>query len=149
MKKFFTVLLWIGLAVCLIMLASNAGELSGLREEMRKEKQKYDALKTVYDREKEEWQAASSELNADNTALTLEKQTLAAALLEARREMDAVKAERETIAAEKEEASGRLSEILAVLLPEENAPAPKEDTQAEEPQKPLRDAPARPEPLPL
>ena len=149
LKKFFTVLLWIGLGVCLVMLISYAGESAGLREELRKEKQKYDALKTVYDQEKEEWQAESSALNADNTALTLEKQALAAALREARQETDAVKAERETIAAEKDEASGRLSEIMAVLMPEEKSPVPQEEAQAEEKRKPLPDPAFRPEILPM
>ena len=149
MKKFFTVLLWIGLAVCLIMLAANAGETGGLREELRKEKLKYDALKTVYDQEKEEWKATSSKLSAANAALTLEKQAIAAALREAQQEMDTVKAERETIAAEKDIASGQLSEILAVLMPEETTPAPQEDEQPEETGKSLPGASFRPEPLPM
>ena len=72
MKKFFAVLLWIGLAVCVIMLVSLAGEKAALREENRKAQQKYDALKTVYDREKAEWKSAAEDMSADNTALTLE-----------------------------------------------------------------------------
>ncbi len=131
MKKFFTVLLWLGLAASLIALVSLAGERAALCDEVRKGKQKYDALKTMYDREKAEWQSASDELAADNTALTLEKETLAAALKEAREEMDAVKAEQETLAAEKDEASGRLSEILAVLMPGEDKLVEPETEQAE------------------
>ncbi|MBR5109628.1 MAG: hypothetical protein IK099_05490 [Clostridia bacterium] len=149
MKKFLMVLLWIGLAVCLVMLVSGAGEKYGLRDDLRKEKQKYDALKTVYDREKEEWQVESSELAANNAALTLEKQTLAAALRTVRQEMDAVKAERETIAAEKDEASGRLSEILAVLLPGESDPSPQQDGQEEKSGDPLPSTLSRPELLPM
>ncbi len=147
MKKFFTALLWIGLAVSLIALVSVAGERTALRDEAKKGKQKYDALKTMYDREKTEWQSAADELNADNTALALEKQALAAALTEIRQEMDTVKAERETLAAEKNEASGRLSEIMAVLMPE-TAKAP-EDAQNVPLLEPPACRPARPEPLPL
>lgn len=147
MKKFFTALLWIGLAVSLIALVSVAGERTALRDEAKKGKQKYDALKTMYDREKAEWQSAADELNADNTALALEKQALAAALTEIRQEMDTVKAERETLAAEKNEASGRLSEIMAVLMPE-TAEAP-EDAQNVPLPEPPAGRPARPEPLPL
>lgn len=118
MKKFFTVLVWIGLAVSLIALVSVAGEKTALREEARKGKQKYDALKTMYDREKAEWQSAADELNADNTALALEKQALAASLSEIQMEMNAMKAERETLTAEKNEASGRVSENMDELMPE-------------------------------
>lgn len=146
MKKFFMVLVWIGLAVSLIMLISVAGERTALREEARKGKQKYDALKTMYDREKAEWQAASEKLTADNAALALEKQSIAAALTEISQEMDTVKAERETLTAEKNEASGRLSEILAVLLPEPETPdTPTEDQP--EPKLPLVHH-VKPDPLP-
>ena len=147
MKKFFTVLVWIGLAVSLIMLISVAGERTALREETRKGKQKYDALKTMYDREKAEWQATSEQLTADNAALALEKQSLAAALTEISQEMDTVKAERETLTAEKNEASGRLTEILAVLMPETETPV------APEAEQPVSKRPSvmhgRPEALPL
>lgn len=149
MKKFFAVLLWIGLAVSLIALVSVAGERTALRDEAKKEKQKYDALKTMYDREKAEWQSNADELAADNTALVLEKQALAAALMEIREEMDTVKAERETLAAEKDEASARLSEIMAVLIPQVS-----DTSEDEQPQEDLLPCPpairlARPEPLPL
>ena len=146
MKKFFMVLVWIGLAVSLIMLISVAGERTALREETRKGKQKYDALKTMYDREKAEWQATSEQLTADNAALALEKQSLTAALTEISQEMDTVKAERETLTAEKNEASGRLSEILAVLMPEpETSETPTEDQP--EPKLPLVHH-VKPDPLP-
>ncbi len=115
MKKFFTVLVWIGLAVSLITLASVAGERTALREEARKTKQKYDALKTMYDRDKAEWLTAADEMNADNAALALEKQALAAALKEAQQEADAAKIEGEALTAEKNEISGRVSDILALL----------------------------------
>ena len=150
MKKFFTVLLWIGLAVSLIALVSVAGERTALRDEAKKEKQKYDALKTMYDREKAEWKSADDELTADNTALTLEKQALAAALTEIRQEMDTVKAERETLAAEKNEASDRLSEIMALLMPEMSETAEAEQTQQDDPPlTPPAGRQTRPEPLPL
>ena len=108
MKKFFTVLVWIGLAVSLITLVSVSGEKTALREEARKAKQKYDALKTMYDVEKAEWQTASDEMSADNAALSLEKQALAAALMEARQEADAAKTESEALTAERNEVSGRV-----------------------------------------
>ena len=131
LKKFFTVLLWLCLAASVVALFTMAGEKASMSDEARKNKQKYDALKTMYDREKAEWQSAADSLNADNTALTLEKEALAAALQEARQEMDSVKAEQETLAAEKDEASGRLSEILAVLMPGEETPAEPETEQAD------------------
>lgn len=149
MKKFFTVLLWIGLAVSLIALVSVAGERTALRDEANKGKQKYDALKTLYDREKTEWKSTADELTADKTALILEKQALAAALTEIRQEMDAMIAERETITAERNEASGRLSEIMAVLMPE--TPGTSQDEQLKDDPTPKLPAArhARPEPLPL
>ena len=91
MKKFFMALVCVGLAVSLITLVSVMGETTALREEARKGKQKYDALKTMYDREKAEWLASADEMSADNAALALEKQALAAALKDARQEADAAK----------------------------------------------------------
>ena len=156
MKKFFTVVLWLGLAASLIALVCVAGDKTALREENRKQKQKYEALKTMYDQEKAEWKSTADELSADNAALILEKQTLAAALDEARQEMDAVKEEQETLAAEKNEASGRLSEILAVLMPEDETldarEAEQTETQTEEKQpdeeqtEPVSEEPAQDEP---
>ena len=131
MKKFFTVLVWIGLAVSLITLVSVTGETTALREEARKGKQKYDALKTMYDREKAEWQASADEMNADNAALALEKQALAAALRDARQEADAAKTEGEALAAEKNEISGRVSDILALLT--SGSEAAPEETPEESP----------------
>ena len=149
MKKFFTVLLWLGLAVSLIALVSVAGERTALRDEAKKEKQKYEALKTMYDREKAEWQSAADELNADNTALTLEKQALAAALAEIQQEMDIVKAERESLAAQNNEASDRLSEIMTVLIPETDS-APKDEQPLDNPlPKPPAARHDRPEPVAL
>ncbi|MBR0407145.1 MAG: hypothetical protein IJI53_03805 [Clostridia bacterium] len=144
MKKFFTVLLWLGLAASLIALVSMAGGRNALREEAQKSQQKYEALKTRYDREKADWQSASAELSADNTALTLEKQALAAALSEVQQEMDTVKAERETLTAENTEASGKLSEILAVLMPEEQTEQEAQDSHLPRPSRLFR-----PEPLPM
>jgi len=143
LKKFFTVLVWIGLAVSLITLVSVSGEKTALREEARKAKQKYDALKTMYDAEKAEWQTASDEMSADNAALSLEKQALAAALMEARQEADAAKTESEALTAERNEVSGRVSDILAVLTA--GAQPPKEETPEETP-RPKR--PVLPSPFP-
>ena len=72
--------IWLGLAACLIMLVSAGGEKTSLREELRRERQKYEALRTLYDEEKADWQTVVSSMKADAAALTLEKQTLAAAL---------------------------------------------------------------------
>ena len=148
MKKFFTALLWIGLAVSLIALVSVAGERTALRDEAKKDKQKYNALKTMYEQEKTEWKSAADELTADNAALALEKQALTAALTEIRQEMDTVMAERETLTAEKNEASGRLSEIMAVLMPETSI-APEEEPQTDPLPAPPEGRLVRPEPLPL
>lgn len=125
MKKFLTVLAWLGLAVCLILLVSAGGEKTSLRGELRREKQKYDALRTLYDEEKADWQTVMSSMKADAAALTLEKQTLAAALTAAKQEMEAVTQERDTLSAENQEASGRLSEIMAVLMPQPKAEEPE------------------------
>ena len=135
MKKFFTVLVWIGLAVSLITLVSVTGETTALREEARKGKQKYDALKTMYDREKAEWQASADEMNADNAALALEKQALAAALRDARQEADAAKTEGEALAAERNEISGRVTDILALLT---SGSEPALEETPEEPPRPKR-----------
>lgn len=129
MRKFFAVLGWIAMAACLVVLVSAAGEKTALRKELRKEKQKYEALKALYDEEKMDWEAVSSGLQADNLALTLEKHSLSAALTAAREEAQSAQAEREILAAEKDMASGRLSEIMAVLMPKE----PQEKALADSP----------------
>lgn len=125
MKKFLTVLAWLGLAACLILLVAAGGEKTSLRGELRRERQKYDALRTLYDEEKADWQTVVSSMKADAAALTLEKQTLAAALTAAQQEMAAVTEERDTLSAENQEASGRLSEIMAVLMPPPKAEEPE------------------------
>ena len=148
MKKFFVALVCVGLAVSLITLVSVMGETTALREEARKGKQKYDALKTMYDREKAEWLASADEMSADNAALALEKQALAAALRDARQEADAAKTEGEALAAEKNEISGRVSDILALLTSgPEAAPAetPKETPQPKRPVLPSHHSDALPQ----
>ena len=131
MKKFFMALVCVGLAVSLITLVSVMGETTALREEARKGKQKYDALKTMYDREKAEWLASADEMSADNAALALEKQALAAALKDARQEADAAKTEGEALAAERNEISGRVTDILALLT--SGSEAALEETPEESP----------------
>ena len=148
MKKFFTVLLWLCLAASVVALFTMAGEKASLSDEARKNKQKYDALKTMYDREKADWLASADELNADNAALALEKQALAAALKEARQEADAARNEGEALTAEKNEISGRVSDILALLTSgPEAAPAetPKETPQPKRPVLPSHHADALPQ----
>ena len=88
----------------------------------------------MYNQEKADWLASADEMNADKAALALEKQAFAAALKEARREADAARNEGEALTAEKNEISGRVSDILALLtsgpeaVPEEmpaETPPPK------------------------
>lgn len=137
MKKFFVALVCVGLAVSLITLVSVMGETTVLREEARKGKQKYDALKTMYDREKADWQASADEMSADNAALALEKQALAAALKEARQEADAARNEGEALTAEKKEISGRVSDILALLTSAQEAAPEETPEETPRPKRPV------------
>jgi len=111
MKKFFTVLLWILLAVMGIMLIAVMGERNTLRHDLRKQQNKYEALQTLREQDKKQWESLNTALKADNTALLLEKKALTAALANAQEEQAVSDAERL-------EASGKLTEILAVLQPD-------------------------------
>ena len=143
MKKFFITLVCLGLAASLIALMSVSGERTALREEAKKEAQKYDALKTMYDREKGEWRAASEKLNADKAALTLEKQALAAALAEMRPEAETVSAEPEPPETEQDEANAQPSKIPADAASETESLLPAGKTLPK-----ALVQPKRPEPLP-
>ena len=130
MKKFFTVLLWILLAVMGIMLIAVMGERNTLRHDLRKQQNKYEALQTLREQDKKQWESLNTALKADNTALLLEKKALTAALANAQEEQAVSDAERL-------EASGKLTEILAVLQP---------DTAQAQPSAAAEEAPL---PLPL
>ena len=146
MKKVLTVFLWLGLGACLIMMFSLNREKSGLKLDVESAQRKNDILQTLYDQAKREWEETGAELKGKNAALTAAADALreendglkqeVAALAEAGRQAEKTMAlarqewenQRLALTAEKEAASGRLSDVLAVLL----TPAPEDAAPREE-----------------
>ncbi len=145
MRKFFTVCLWLGLGACLIGLMSLTGTASALRAEIRADQRRYAALQTLYDRAKDDLNAAQETQSADQQdwlaakkSLEEELEGLRAELTAAREELDARRAaaegwdrERQEWAKEKaalteslDAAEGRIDQVTALLLPPTEAPAP-------------------------
>ena len=123
MRKAMTVILWLGLAACLALVISLAGQKNALRREWKNETLKYEALKTRYDQMSDEWTeketALTDEKDAllrDTKTLTLERDALTAALKAAQLETQTQRQTADALTAERETASGRLSEVLAMLL---------------------------------
>ena len=123
MRKAMTVILWLGLAVCAVLLISLSGQKNALREEMQKETRKNEVLQTLYDQKKEEWTEKEASLTEERDtllretkALTLERDALSEALKIARQETLAQRQTADALTAERETASGRLSEVLSMLL---------------------------------
>lgn len=123
MRKAMTVILWLGLMVCAVMLISLSGQKYALRREVDSETRKNQVLQTLYDQLKDEWTeketALTQEKNAllrDAKALTLERDALEEALKAAQAETQAQRQTADRLAAERETASGRLSEVLTMLL---------------------------------
>ena len=123
MRKAMTVILWLGLTVCAVMLISLSGQKYALRRELEKETREKQVLQTLYDQTKDEWEeketALTQEKNAllrDTKALTLERDALAEALKAAQAETQTQRQTADLLAAERETASGRLSEVLTMLL---------------------------------
>ena len=123
MRKAMTVILWLGLAVCAVLLISLSGQKNALREEMQKETRKNEVLQTLYDQKKDEWTQHETALTQErddllreNKALILERDALSEALKIARQETQAQRQTADALTAERETASGRLSEVLSMLL---------------------------------
>ena len=123
MRKAMTVILWLGLMVCAVMLISLAGQKNALRREVESETRKNQVLQNLYDQIKDEWTEKETALTQENSALlrdakalTLERDALAEALKIAQQETQAQRRTADRLTAERETASGRLSEVLTMLL---------------------------------
>ena len=123
MRKAMTVILWLGLAVCAVLMISLSGQKNALRREMQNETRKNEVLQTLYDQKKEEWMEQETALIQErdgllreNKALILERDALSEALKIARQETQAQRQTADALTAERETASGRLSEVLSMLL---------------------------------
>ena len=123
MRKAMTVILWLGLITCVTALISISGQKNALRRELQSETQKYEAAKTLYDQAKDEWAEKEAALTKENSALlkdtktlTLERNALTEALKAAQEETQAQRQTADALTAERETASGRLSEVLTMLL---------------------------------
>ena len=130
MRKAMTVILWLGLMVCAVMLISLAGQKNALRRQVEEETRKNQVLQNLYDQIKDEWTEKETALTQENSALlrdakalTLERDALAEALKAAQEETQAQRQTADRLTAERETASDRLSEVLTMLL----APVPEPD----------------------
>ena len=133
MRKAMTVILWLGLMVCAALLISLSGQKYALRREVESETRKNQVLQTLYDQMKdaleEKETAMAQEKNAllrETKTLTLERDALTEALKAAQQETQVQRQTADKLAAERETASGRLSEVLTMLLtPVQELPAAK------------------------
>ncbi len=123
MRKAMTVILWLGLAVCLALVISLSGQKNALRREWENEARKNEALQTLFDQMKDEWTekeaALTAEKNAllqDAKALILERDALTDALKASEQEMQTQRQTADVLTAERETASSRLTEVLNMLL---------------------------------
>ena len=140
MRKAMTVILWLGLAVCVMLLISLSGQKTALRREWENEARKNQVLQTLYDRMKEEWTEKEAALTRENSALvrdawtlTLERDALTEALKIARQETQTQRQTADMLTAERETASGRLSEVLTMLLtPVQELSTAKTETEDKE-----------------
>ena len=139
MRKAMTVILWLGLAACLVLVISLSGQKNALRREWESETRKNETLQTLYDQMKEEGTQKEAALTAekntllrDTRALVLERDALTEALKASEQETQAQRQTADALTAERETASGRLSEVLNMLLtPVPDLSAVK--TEADEP----------------
>ena len=150
MRKAMTVILWLGLTVCVAMLISLSGQKYALRQELENETRKNEVLLALYDQSKDEWAEKEAALTDENSALrrdastlTLERDALMEALKAAEQETQTQRQTADVLTAERETASGRLSEVLAMLMtPVPELPAnedePEEDLSAQKPPLPVR-----------
>ncbi len=148
MRKAMTVILWLGLAVCLIVMISLSGRKNALQREWNEAERKNEALQTLYDQKKSEWQEREAaltreknELLRETKALTLERDVLTEALKAAEQETQTQRQTADALTAERATASGRLSEVLTML----RSPVPELPGSEE---KDLFSSPAAPLPLP-
>ncbi len=123
MRKAMTVILWLGLTVCVVSLISLSGQKHALRQEWENETQKNEVLQALYDQAKDEWAEKEAALTDENSALlrdartlTLERDARMEALKAAEQETQAQRQTADVLTAERETASGRLSEVLAMLM---------------------------------
>lgn len=141
MRKFLTVCLWLGLVISVFTMISLTGSNNTLRAEARSIQRRQEGLQTKLDQAREElkeeqegraadekeWQAVKDNLEKENAALA-KALTEAEGRLESirqdaedrlTREQAAWAAEKEALTAEKDAAAGRLSDVMALLLPQE------------------------------
>ena len=136
MRKAMTVILWLGLTVCVALVISLSGQKGALRRQWEEEAQKNEVLQTLYDQSKEEWAEKEAALTQENSGLLRDTRTLTwerdarmEALKAAEQETQAQRQTADVLTAERETASGRLSEVLAMLLtPVPELPPEKEES---------------------
>ena len=142
MKKFLTVLLWMGLAASLTMLYAVTSQKNALVQAENSAVQKSETIQAQYDEAKsqlaealgagktlaDEKAALEEQLKEASAALEsarLEAESLAQAEREARQALETARQswaeERQALTAEKDAADSRLAETLAALLPDVQA----------------------------
>lgn len=152
MRKAFTVLLALSLCVCLILLISCNGQKDSYHQLLKNAQRKNDVLQSLYDDAKEEWEETASALRQERDALKAEKLILDKALAAAEQEItahedaarqsadaltqarDEWEAQRQTLETELDAASGRISDVLALLLtpmPGQQEPEPEAEATEE------------------
>ena len=159
MRKAMTVILWLGLAACAVLVISLFGQKNALRGELQNETRKKEVLQTLYDQKKEEWTEQEAALTQERddllrekNSLVLERDALAEALNIARQETQTQRQTADALTAERETASGRLSEVLSMLLTPvtelsvsgaetEGVPAPREQKAPPLPEKGIQAVP--------
>ncbi len=137
MRKAMTVILWLGLTVCVATVISLSGQKYALKQECADEAQKNEVLQAMFDQAKDEWAEKEAALTDENSALlrdtrtlTLERDALMEALKAAEQETQTQRQAADALTAERETASGRLSEVLAMLMtPVPALPADGDETE--------------------
>lgn len=152
MRKAMTVILWLGLVSCLVLVISLSGQKRALERERADQARKNEALQTLYDEMKDEWTEKEAALTLENGSLLRDKKTLTQerdaltlALTAARQESRTQRQTADALTAERAAASDRLADVLNMLL----APLPQLSAPAEEQQAPparQRHAPLLPSP---
>lgn len=132
MKKAMTVILWLGLGACLVLVFSLNSQKNALKQDWKGAVRKNEVLQTLYDQAKAEWEENTEELTAARDALSQETQALNKRLNaltkelkeaqeQASRTRNEWEAQRQALNAEREAATFQLSDVLAMLstpLPE-------------------------------
>ena len=134
MRKFMTVMLCLGLGVSLVMWISNAGQKNTYLENWKNAQRKNEVLQDLYKQDKEEWEETNTALEEERDALITENVLLSRALTQAESEIQARTdaqeqtaaafdqaktewdAQRENLETERDATTGRLSDVLALLM---------------------------------